>query len=104
MPNVVISNFINDKWVDRIYMAFNKTPYLLKPDGTIENCKIKKVKSNKKSYFLTSTGKWFNNSGLRIDEPAGIDINAERSKFQAELKQADLDAKFNKLKQTIRGN
>ena len=101
MPNVVISNFINDKWVDRIYMAFNKTPYLLKPDGTIENCKIKKVKSK---YFLTSTGKWCNNSGLRIDEPAGIDINAERSKFQAELKQAEFDAKFNKLKQTIRGN
>ena len=101
MPNVVISNFINDKWVDRIYMAFNKTPYLLKPDGTIENCKIKKVKSK---YFLTSTGKWFNNSGLRIDEPAGIDINAERSKFDSEIKQADLDAKFNKLKQTIRGN
>ena len=101
MPNVVISNFINDKWVDRIYMAFNKTPYLLKPDGTIENCKIKKVKSK---YFLTSTGKWFNNSGLRIDEPAGIDIKAERSKFDSEIKQADLDAKFNKLKQTIRGN
>jgi len=101
MPNVVISNFINDKWVDRIYMAFNKTPYLLKPDGTIENCKIKKVKSK---YFLTSTGKWFNNSGLRIDEPAGIDINAERSKFDSEIKQADFDAKFNKLKQTIRGN
>ena len=101
MPNVVISNFINDKWVDRIYMAFNKTPYLLKPDGTIENCKIKKVKSK---YYLTSTGKWFNNSGLRIDEPAGLDVKAERIKFQAELKQADLDAKFNKLKQTIRGN
>jgi len=101
MPNVVISNFINDKWVDRIYMAFNKTPYLLKPDGTIENCKIKKVKSK---YFLTSTGKWFNNSGLRIDEPAGLDIKAERSKFDSEIKQADLDAKFNKLKQTIRGN
>ena len=101
MPNVVISNFINDKWVDRIYMAFNKTPYLLKPDGTIENCKIKKVKSK---YFLTSTGKWFNNSGLRIDEPAGVDIKAERSKFDSEIKQADLDAKFNKLKQTIRGN
>jgi len=101
MPNVVISNFINDKWVDRIYMAFNKTPYLLKPDGTIENCKIKKVKSK---YFLTSTGKWFNNSGLRIDEPAGLDVKAERSKFDSEIKQADLDAKFNKLKQTIRGN
>jgi len=101
MPNVVISNFINDKWVDRIYMAFNKTPYLLKPDGTIENCKIKKVKSK---YYLTSTGKWFNNSGLRIDEPAGLDIKAERSKFDSEIKQADLDAKFNKLKQTIRGN
>ena len=101
MPNVVISNFINDKWVDRIYMAFNKTPYLLKPDGTIENCKIKKVKSK---YFLTSTGKWFNNSGLRIDEPAGVDIKAERSKFDSEIKQADLDAKFIKLKQTIRGN
>ena len=101
MPNVVISNFINDKWVDRIYMAFNKTPYLLKPDGTIENCKIKKVKSK---YYLTSTGKWFNNSGLRIDEPAGLDIKAERSKFDSEIKQADLDAKFNKLKQTIRGH
>jgi len=101
MPNVVISNFINDKWVDRIYMAFNKTPYLLKPDGTIENCKIKKVKSK---YFLTSTGKWFNNSGLRIDEPAGVDIKAERSKFDSEIKQADIDAKFIKLKQTIRGN
>jgi hypothetical protein len=101
MPNVVISNFINDKWVDRIYMAFNKTPYLLKPDGTIENCKIKKVKSK---YYLTSTGKWFNNSGLRIDEPAGLDVKAERSKFDSEIKQADLDAKFNKLKQTIRGN
>ena len=104
MPNVVISNFINDKWVDRIYMAFNETPYLLKPDGTIENCKIKKVKSNNKSYFLTSTGKWFNNSGLRIDEPAGLDVKAERSKFQDELKQSEFDAKFNKLKQIIRGN
>jgi len=104
MANVVISNFINERWVDRIYQTFNKTPYVLKPDGTIENCKIKKVKSNKKSYFLTSTGKWFNNSGLRIDEPAGIDINAERSKFDSEIKQADFDAKFNKLKQTIRGN
>jgi len=85
-------------------MAFNETPYLLKPDGTIENCKIKKVKSNNKSYFLTSTGKWFNNSGLRIDEPAGLDVKAERSKFQDELKQSEFDAKFNKLKQTIRGN
>ena len=101
MPNVVISNFINDKWVDRIYMAFNKTPYLLKPDGTIENCKIKKVKSK---YYLTSTGKWFNNAGLRIDEPAGLDVKTERSKFDSEIKQADIDAKFIKLKQTIRGN
>jgi len=101
MANIIVSNFINDKWVDRIYVAFNKTPYLLKPDGTIENCKIKKVKSK---YYLTSTGKWFNNSGLRIDEPAGIDIKAERSKFQDELKQFEFDAKFNKLKQTIRGN
>ena len=104
MANVVISNFINERWVDRIYQTFSKTPYVLKPDGTIENCKIKKVKSNNKSYFLTSTGKWFNNSGLRIDEPAGLDVKAERSKFQNELKQSEFDAKFNKLKQTIRGN
>jgi hypothetical protein len=101
MANVVISNFINERWVDRIYQTFSKTPYVLKPDGTIENCKIKKVKSK---YYLTSTGKWFNNAGLRIDEPAGLDIKAERSKFDSEIKQADLDAKFIKLKQTIRGN
>lgn len=103
MANVVISNFINERWVDRLYQNFDKSIYLLKPDGTIDPCKIKKVKSK---YYLTSTGKWFNNAGLRIDEPAiDIDKKQELSKFQNEIKQSEIDAKFNKLKQTIaRGN
>ncbi|WMM95768.1 hypothetical protein HTVC142P_gp2 [Pelagibacter phage HTVC142P] len=75
--------------------------YLLKPDGTVDPCKVKKVKSK---YYLTSTGKWFNSAGLRIDEPASVDKKQELNKFHSEIKQAEIDAKFQKLKQTIRGN
>ena len=101
MANIVVSNFINERWVDRLYQNFNKSVYLLKPDGTVDPCKVKKVKSK---YYLTSTGKWFNSAGLRIDEPAGLDKRQELNKFHGELKQAEIDAKFQKLKQTIRGN
>jgi hypothetical protein len=101
MPNIVVSNFINERWVDRLYQNFNKSVYLLKPDGKVDLCKVKKVKSK---YYLTSTGKWFNSAGLRIDEPAGLDKRAELSKFKSEIEQAETDAKFQKLKQTIRGN
>jgi len=93
MPNIVVSNFINERWVDRLYQNFNKSVYLLKPDGKVDPCKVKKVKSK---YYLTSTGKWFNSAGLRIDEPAGL--------VKSEIEQAETDAKFQKLKQTIRGN
>ena len=38
---------------------------------------------------------------MRIDEPAGLDKRAELSKFHSELEKAEIDAKFQKLKQTI---
>lgn len=102
MANVIVSNFINDKWVDRLYQNFDKSVYLLKPNGTVDPCKIKKVKSK---YYLTDNGKWFNSSGLRIDEPVGLDKKNELSNFKAEINQAERDAKFKQLKlKIIRGH
>jgi len=96
--NNVASNFINDKWIERLYMNVNKSVYLVRPDGEIDSCKIKKVKSK---YYLTSTGKWFDNSGLPCQPPVDVDVNNERSYFKAEIKKAEEEAKFEQLKQKI---
>ena len=34
MDNQVVSNFINDKWIDRLYQKLNGKVYLIQNDGT----------------------------------------------------------------------
>jgi hypothetical protein len=96
--NMIVSNFINDKWIERLYMNVNKFIYLVKPDGVVEDCKIKKIKSK---YYLTSSGKWFDNSGLPCATPADINVDNERNSFNAEIQKAEEEAKFERLKQKI---
>lgn len=96
--NTIVSNFVNDKWIERLYMNVNKSVYLVRPDGEVDSCKVKKVKSK---YYLTSTGKWFDNSGLPCDTPTDVNVDNERSSFKAEIQKADEEAKFEQLKQKI---
>lgn len=96
--NTIVSNFVNDKWIERLYMNVNKSVYLVRPDGEVDSCKVKKVKSK---YYLTSTGKWFDNSGLPCETPTDVNVDNERSSFKAEIQKADEEAKFEQLKQKI---
>ena len=34
MDNQVVSNFINDKWIDRLYQTLQGKVYLIQKDGT----------------------------------------------------------------------
>ena len=96
--NMIVSNFINDKWIERLYMKIDKSVYLVKPDGGVDDCKVKKIKSK---YYLTSSGKWFDNSGLPCATPTDINVDNERNSFNAEIKKAEEEAKFERLKQKI---
>ena len=44
MGTIILSNFINDKFVDRIYQNFNKSYYLVLKDGSLYSGKIKQIK------------------------------------------------------------
>lgn len=44
--NTIVSNFVNDKWIERLYMNVNKSVYLVRPDGEVDSCKVKKLNLN----------------------------------------------------------
>lgn len=97
-PNILLSNFINDAWIDRVYQDLQGKLYLKRPSGETVDCKLKTIK---KRYMLASTGQWFNSSGLPIDPPQDVNVTEELATLKKEMKQADQDAKFNALKAKI---
>jgi len=91
MDNQVVSNFVNDKWIDRLYQRFNK-------------CAIKTKKFSGKTYSFTENGRWFDSSGLPVEAPSSVDLKTEISTLKSEIKQRERDSKFQALKSTLTNN
>jgi len=101
MATIVLSNFINDKFVDRIYQNFNKSYYLVLKNGSLYSGKIKQIKKNNKRYFLTQNNKWFNCIGLPIEKPDFFNTQEELKTFKDEIKKDEENKKFENLKKKI---
>ena len=104
MDNQVVSNFVNDKWIDRLYQRFNKSIYLIQKDGTGYKGAIKTKKFSGKTYSFTEDGRWFDSSGLPVKAPSSVDLKAEISTLKSEIKQRERDFKFQALKSTLTNN
>ena len=104
MDNQVVSNFVNDKWIDRLYQRFNKSIYLIQKDGTEYKGAIKTKKFSGKTYSFTEDGRWFDSSGLPIEAPSSVDLKTEISTLKSEIKQRERDSKFQALKSTLTNN
>ena len=70
----VISNFMNGKWIDRIYQDLYGTLELVNKDSTTYKGKINKrsikLKDSSLSYVhVTADQRWFNKQGMPIDKP-----------------------------------
>ena len=73
----VISNFINDKWIDRIYQDMYGHLELVNKDFTTYKGKINKrsikLKDGSLSYVhVTADLRWFNKQGMPIDRPKNL--------------------------------
>jgi hypothetical protein len=73
----VISNFINDKWIDRIYQDMYGNIELVNKDFTTYKGKINKrsikLKDGSLSYVhVTADQRWFNKQGMPIDRPKNL--------------------------------
>tara|TARA_A100001201_G_scaffold47509_2_gene47724 strand:- start:313 stop:624 length:312 start_codon:yes stop_codon:yes gene_type:complete len=99
MENMIVSNFINDQYIDRIYISFNKQPYLVLKNGKQFEGKIKELKIKGKKYFLTNNNKWFDNCGLPINAPE--DTKEELNKFKNEIKKDEEEKRYIQLKNKI---
>ena len=75
MNNIIISNFINERFIDRIYMNFNKTLKLINKDGSTYTGQIKTIKKNGFKFYMSEDKRFFNNSGLPIDKPNFINYD-----------------------------
>ena len=53
MNNIIISNFINERFIDRIYMNFNKTLKLINKDGSTYTGQIKTIKKNGFKFYMS---------------------------------------------------
>ena len=73
----VISNFMNDKWIDRIYQDMYGHLELVNKDFTIYKGKINKrsikLKDGSLSYVhVTADQRWFDRQGMPIDKPKNL--------------------------------
>jgi len=73
----VISNFINDKWIDRIYQDMYGNIELVNKDFTTYKGKINKrsikLKDGSLSYVhVTADQRWFDKQGMPIDRPKNL--------------------------------
>jgi len=73
----VISNFINDKWIDRIYQDMYGHLELVNKDFTTYKGKINKrsikLKDGSLSYVhVTADQRWFDRQGMPIDRPKNL--------------------------------
>mgnify|MGYP001174601554 CR=1 FL=1 len=104
MDNQVVSNFVNDKWIDRLYQTLHGKVYLIQKDSTEYKGAIKTTKFSGKNYSFTEDNRWFDNCGMPVAKPTSIDSHNEINKFKSELKQREEDKKFQALKSSITNN
>ena len=104
MDNQVISNFMNDKWIDRLYQKLNGKVYLIQKDGTEYKGAIQTKKFSGKTYSFTEDNRWFDKSGLPVQAPSSVDLKSEISTLKSEVKQKERDAKFPAYKSNLTNN
>ncbi len=104
MDNQVVSNFINDKWIDRLYQKLNGKVYLIQNDGTEYKGAIKTKKFSGKTFSFTEDGRWFDRSGLPVAKPSEADTKVEISILKSEIKKREEDKKFQAFKNKLTNN
>ena len=104
MDNQVISNFMNDKWIDRLYQRLNGKVYLIQKDGKEYKGAIQTKKFSGKTFSFTEDGRWFDRSGLPVAKPSEADTKVEISILKSEIKKREEDKKFQALKNKLTNN
>lgn len=104
MDNQVVSNFINEQWIDRLYQTLHGKVYLIQKDSTEYKGAIKTKKFSGKTFSFTEDGRWFNSSGLPVAKPFEADTKAEISILKSEIQKREVDKKFQDLKSKITNN
>ena len=104
MDNQVVSNFINDKWIDRLYCKLTNQFILFKKIAlNIKELSKQISNSQNKTYSFTEDGRWFDSSGLPVEAPSSVDLKTEINKLKSEIKQRERDF-FQALKSTLTNN
>lgn len=85
----VESNYINEKYIDRIYSGYNQMPRLIQADGSVYTGKIYKKSrprpridgsgNFKQTIYVTADDRWFDNSGIPIEKPNTVDEEIENN-------------------------
>lgn len=104
MDNQVVSNFVNDKWIDRLYQTLQGKVYLIQKDSTEYKGAIQTKKFSGKTYSFTEDNRWFDKSGLPVQAPSGVDLKNEISTLKSEVIQRERDSKFQALKSNLTNN
>ena len=104
----VLSNFINDKLIDRLYCTFSGRVYLIQADGSEYDGAIGEIsilgKYGKTWVSFTEDGRWFDNAGMPIDKPASVDAAKEINRLKAENDRQKREAKFEAYKKSLVNN
>jgi hypothetical protein len=84
MSSEVISNFMDGKWIDRIYQDMYGHLNLVNIDGTNYEGKINKksikLENQSLSYVhVTDDRRWFNKQGMPIAKPKNLITRKEES-------------------------
>ena len=104
MDNQVVSNFVNEQWIDRLYQTLQGKVYLIQKDSTEYKGAIKTKKFLGKAFSFTEDGRWFDSSGLPVAKPSEADTKAEISILKSEIQKREVDKKFQDLKSKITNN
>tara|TARA_R100000664_G_C2737355_1_gene126535 strand:- start:379 stop:708 length:330 start_codon:yes stop_codon:yes gene_type:complete len=104
MDNQVVSNFVNDKWIDRLYQTLQGKVYLIQKDSTKYKGAIKTKKFSGKTFSFTEDGRWFDNAGMPCEKPSEADTKAEISNLKSEIQKREVDKKFQDLKNKLTNN
>ena len=104
MDNQVVSNFVNEQWIDRLYRTLHGKVYLIQKDSTEYKGAIQTKKFSGKTYSFTEDNRWFDKSGLPVQAPSGVDLKNEISTLKSEVIQRERDSKFQALKSNLTNN
>ena len=104
MDNQVVSNFVNEQWIDRLYRTLHGKVYLIQKDSTEYKGAIQTKKFSGKTFIFTEDGRWFDRSGLPVAKPSEADTKVEISILKSEIKKREEDKKFQALKNKLTNN